>query len=196
MKRGLEFVLTTLKGGLLVVLPLALLAVLAAKAVGALRLALTPLVRQLPADLHYPTAVAALVLIAGCFVAGLIMRSAFLAQHARALEDATLARLPGYSWLRKVSRSVMEDGTGSPFVAALVVLEDALVPAVVVERHEGGQYTVFVPSSPSATSGNVYILEPGRVHVLDVPLPMVLKSVTRWGIGASALLRALARGAR
>jgi hypothetical protein len=50
------------------------------------------------------------------------------------------------------------------------VIEDALVPAFIVEEHEDGQYTVF-----------------------DVPFYKAVACVTRWGAGSGDLLRAIRR---
>ena len=52
---------------------------------------------------------------------------------------------------------------------AMAEIEDALVPAFIIEEFEDGSFTVFVPSAPTPISGSVYILTPERVHPIDVP---------------------------
>jgi uncharacterized membrane protein len=74
---------------------------------------------------------------------------------------------------------------------ALVEIEDALVPAFVVEEHADGQYTVFVPSVPTPAAGTVYILARSRVHLIDVPFTQGVSVISKWGAGAGALLDAL-----
>jgi hypothetical protein len=72
----------------------------------------------------------------------------------------------------------------------LVEIEEALVPGFVVEELPDGQYTVFIPSVTTPAAGTVYIMEPHRVHIVDVPFPQALRCVAQWGVGSSVLLAA------
>jgi hypothetical protein len=45
-----------------------------------------------------------------------------------------------------------------------VEIEEALVPAFLIEKHTDGQFTIFVSSSPMPMPGAIYILQPERVH--------------------------------
>ena len=72
-------------------------------------------------------------------------------------------------------------------------IEEALVPAFIVERHATGQFTVFVSSSPTPMAGAIYILPPERVHPVAVPLAKAMQCVTKWGVGSGELLAALPR---
>ena len=74
---------------------------------------------------------------------------------------------------------------------ALAEIEDALVPAFIVEELDDGRFTVFVPAIPTPTVGAVYILPPERVHRLDVPITQVVHAVTRWGAGMKDLVAAM-----
>lgn len=76
---------------------------------------------------------------------------------------------------------------------ALVEIEEALVPAFIIEELEDGRYTIFVPSIPTPFAGAVYILDRKRVHPLDVPFTEALKTVSRWGSGAKDLVAAMDR---
>jgi uncharacterized membrane protein len=76
----------------------------------------------------------------------------------------------------------------------LAEIEDALVPAFIIEEFEDGRYTVFVPSVPTPLAGAVYILERKRVHPLDVPFMQALQVVSRWGSGAKGLEMARDKG--
>ena len=74
---------------------------------------------------------------------------------------------------------------------ALTEIEEALVPAFIIEELKDGRFTVFVPSVPTPFAGAVYILTPERVHPLDVPFTEALKSVSRWGSGSKDLVAAM-----
>lgn len=88
-------------------------------------------------------------------------------------------------------RIVGGEEEGIRFRAALAEIEEALVPAFLVEEHGDGSYTVFVPAVPTATVGAIYILPRERVHPLDVPFAKVVRCVTSWGVGSGELLRAM-----
>ena len=70
-------------------------------------------------------------------------------------------------------------------------IEDALVPAFIIEEFDDGRFTVFVPSAPTPISGSVYILTPERVHPLNVPFTDAIKSLSRWGSGSKELVAAM-----
>jgi uncharacterized membrane protein len=74
---------------------------------------------------------------------------------------------------------------------ALVELEDALVPALIVEKLEDGSFTIFVPSAPTPMAGSIYILPPERVHPVDLPLTSAISVFSKWGTGAGEFVRAM-----
>lgn len=85
------------------------------------------------------------------------------------------------------------EGSETVWKPALAEIEDALVPAFIIEEFEDGRYTVFVPSIPTPFAGAVYVLDRKRVHPLDVPFTEALKAVSRWGSGAKDLVAAMER---
>ena len=66
----------------------------------------------------------------------------------------------------------------------MVEIEDALVPAFIIEELEDGRFTIFVPSVPTPFAGAVYVLGPERVHMIDVPFTQAIKTITQWGSGS------------
>ena len=81
----------------------------------------------------------------------------------------------------------------STWRAALVEIEDALVPGFIIEEFEDGRYTVFVPSIPTPFAGAVYVLDRQRVHPVDVPFTDAIRVISRWGSGAKDLVAAMER---
>ena len=73
----------------------------------------------------------------------------------------------------------------------LAEIEDALVPAFIVEELDDGRFTVFVPSIPTPLAGAVYILSRERVHLVDIPFSEAIKSISRWGSGSKNLVAAM-----
>jgi uncharacterized membrane protein len=74
---------------------------------------------------------------------------------------------------------------------ALAEIEDALVPAFIIEELEDGRLTVFVPSVPTPFAGAVYVLGRERVHPVDVPFTQAIRAVSRWGSGSKELVAAM-----
>ena len=106
-------------------------------------------------------------------------------------KNSLFERLPGYALLRSLTQQLAgktEDKTWKP---ALAEIEDALVPAFIIEELENRSFTVFVPSIPTPLAGAVYILTSDRVHPLDVPFTQAIKTISRWGSGSKDLLAAM-----
>jgi uncharacterized membrane protein len=69
-------------------------------------------------------------------------------------------------------------------------MEEALVPAFIVEQHGGDRCTVFIPSVPTPMAGAVYIIDNSRVHALDLPAVSVMQCISKWGGGSDKLVAA------
>lgn len=193
MKATLEFMKTTVIGGLIVILPLAAAVLISARMLAALQGAVDPVATALPFGAHVARLLALLIILAGCFLTGLLVRTRVGRSANVWLEQRVLERLPAYSLLRNLGRQFAGEGEDTAMAPALAEIEDALVPAFVVEEHADGRLTVFVPAIPTPTVGAVYILDARRVHRLDVPLTTLVQCVTRWGAGSQALVAAMGK---
>jgi hypothetical protein len=70
---------------------------------------------------------------------------------------------------------------------SLVETDDGWAFALLVEREPSGFCTVFLPDSPTLTSGSVRIVEATRVRPLEAPMLNLVACLTRSGTGAGAL---------
>ena len=134
---------------------------------------------------------AILVLVAICFIMGLIVRTGPGLRAKNAFEEAVLSKLPGYTLLRGLAGRIAGRADEPTFTPALVEIEEALVPALIIEELEDGSYTVLVPSVPTPMAGALYILPRERVHPVDVSFTTALKVFTKWGTGAGEFVRAM-----
>ena len=146
---------------------------------------------QLPAGVEFRQAAAILLLIAICFVVGLVVRTGPGLRAKNAFEQAVLEKLPGYSFLRGLAKRLTGRSEEHTLEPALVEIEDALVPALIVEKLEDGSYTVLVPSAPTPMAGSIYILPADRVHPVDIPFTKAIGVFTKWGTGAGEFVRAM-----
>ena len=194
MKTLAEFTKTTLIGGILVILPIYVCLLLLIKALVGLLALLKPVTAGIPASVEFREFLAFLALFALCFIAGLIVRTGPGLRAKNALEQTVLERLPGYALLRGLTGRIAGKADERSFAPALAEIEEALVPALIIERLEDGSFTVLVPSVPTPMAGALYILPPERVHPVDVPFTSALKVFTKWGTGAGEFVRAMQPG--
>jgi uncharacterized membrane protein len=145
-------------------LPVYVSVILIAKAAQAILAAMKPITAVVPASVQFREVVAARVIIIVCFIAGLIVRTGPGLRAKNAFEGAVLERLPGYTLLRGLAGRFTGRGDEPTFAPALVEIEEALVPALIIEKLEAGSFTVLVPSVPTPMAGALYILPPERVH--------------------------------
>jgi uncharacterized membrane protein len=191
MKNALRFIAKALLGGFLAVVPIYLAVLLLLKGMKSVAGLVRPFARLLPDWIPAEQALSVLLVIAICFVIGLAVRSRAGRAVQERLEKTFFERIPGYALLRSLTQRAAGDNREKVWKPALVEIEEALVPAFIIEEFEDGRYTVFVPSIPTPFAGAVYIIERKRVHPLDVPFTQALKVVSRWGSGAKELVAAM-----
>ena len=191
MKYAREFVTSTVIGGLFIVVPVYLAILLLLKGMKSAATLVRPIAVLLPDWLPAEGLVSLLLVLVVCFIVGAAVRTRGGQIVRERVEKAFFERLPGYGLLRSLTQRLANDGDETAWKPALVELEDALVPAFIIEELVDGRLTVFVPSVPTPLAGAVYILTPERVHPLDIPFTQAIRSVSRWGSGSKDLVAAM-----
>ena len=191
MKYAREFITSTLVGGLLIVVPVYLAVLLLLKGMKSVATLVRPFAALLPDWIPAERFFSLLLVLALCFLVGVAVRTRTGRAVRERMEVAFFGRLPGYGLLRSLTQRLAGDSDESAWTPALVELEDALVPAFIIETLDDGRFTVFVPSVPTPLAGAVYILRPERVHILDVPFTQAIRSISRWGSGSRDLVAAM-----
>jgi uncharacterized membrane protein len=191
MKRFWDFVISTLVGGLLVLVPLYLAVLLLLKAMASLVKIVAPLAKLLPAWFPAADALSLVLVLLVAFLVGAALRTQFGRRFRERLERSFFERIPGYAVIRSLTQQLAGQGRENVWKPALVEIEEALVPAFIIEEHDDGRFTVFVPSVPTPLAGAVYVLTPERVHPLDIPFTQAVKPISRWGSGCKELVAAM-----
>ena len=191
MKYAWEFVKNTLVGGLLIVVPLYLAVLLLLKAMQSVMGLVRPLAQLLPTWLPADNILSLLLVLILCFLIGLAVRAPMGRALRERLEQSLFERIPGYALFRSLTQRLAGESRENVWQPALAEIEDALVPAFIIEELEDGRFTVFVPSIPTPLAGAVYVLSRDRVHPLDVPFTQAIQTVSRWGSGAKELVAAM-----
>jgi uncharacterized membrane protein len=191
MKTITKFIKVTLVGGLLVVLPVWVSLLLLLKAIKGAMAMLLPIAKLVPETVVHEKIVALVLLVAICFVVGLLTRTRLGKRIGDWLARHIFDHIPGFALMRSMTRQFAGHKEEELFQPALVEIEEALVPAFIIEKHPDGQFTVFVSSSPTPMAGAIYILSPERVHPVDVPLRKAMVCVAKWGSGAAEMRAAM-----
>ena len=194
MKYAREFVTSTLVGGLLIVVPVYLAVLLLLKGMKSAATLVRPFAALLPDWIPAENLFSLLLVLIICFIVGVAVRTRSGRAVRERTEVALFGRLPGYGLIKSLTQRLAGDSEESAWTPALIELEDALVPAFIIETLDDGRFTVFVPSVPTPLAGAVYVLTPARVHILDVPFTQAIRSVSRWGSGSGDLVAAMRKG--
>lgn len=191
MKKCFRFIASTFLGGLFIVVPIYLSVLLLLKAMQSVVGFVRPFAMLLPAWFPAEHALSLLLVLIVCFLIGVAIRTPAGRAIRERIEKSLFERIPGYALIRSLTQRLAGKDEESAWKPALAEIEDALVPAFIIEELDDGRFTVFVPSVPTPFAGAVYILAPERVHPLDVPFTQALKSVSRWGAGSKELVAAM-----
>lgn len=188
MKFLRDFVGTTVVGGLLVLVPLYLAVLLFGKLMQAVAGVVKPIASLLPEWVPGDRILSVLLVLLLCFVVGLVVRTSRGAAVRDRLERALFGKLPGYELFRSLSLRATGHSEQAGWKPAIAEIEDAQVPAFIIETLADGRFTVFVPSVPTPFAGAIYVLTPDRVHEVDVPLSQAARAISQWGIGTKSLI--------
>ena len=191
MKKFWKSAGSTFFGGLLVVVPLYLSVLLLLKAMQSVVGLVRPIAMLLPEWFPAEHALSLLLVMILCFLIGAAVRTPAGRAIRERIEKSLFERIPGYALLRSLTQRIAGKDEERAWKPALVEIEEALVPAFIIEELDDGRFTVFVPSVPTPFAGAVYVLAPERVHPLDVPFTQALQSISRWGSGSKELVAAM-----
>ncbi len=199
MKRTKSFLRTTLLGGLVVILPVTIIAAvfgwLYTKATGLIQPITDYLVGKTDLKEFIADIVVLSLIVGVCFVIGLIVKTRVGRFVHEKLESNVLRIAPGYNLIKDTVLQFL-GRKKSPFSSvALVQLYQSrtLATAFVTDEHEDGSVSVFVPTGPNPTSGQIFHLESRYVHPVAVGVDEAMRSIISCGAGSGKLIAALDR---
>ncbi len=188
MKSTFQMFKTTVVGGLLFLVPLAVVGVVVGKVVGVMRTAAQPFddVVQVDSVLGVLLAnlIAVVVVVVVCFLAGLIAVNRMGQKMSETVETGLLAAVPGYTFIKGFTDSMAQtDEMAQTFQPVLVQFDDYAQIAFEVERTEKGHAVIYLPGAPNPWSGSVVYVDAERVTQLDVTVPDAVKRIRTLGRG-------------
>lgn len=188
MSKSKSWLKINLGYGLLVIVPLAILILLLAKLVEVLQSVAASLELDSTLGAGLAVAVAFLVLLLACLGIGAIVRTRIGSWSFDKIEQALLQRVPGYELIGNILKGFATQRDAYPAVMVQLYGPGTAVFGLVMEEHENGVLTVFLPSAPALTVGSLHIVERDRVTFLDASTVDVANCISQWGIGSQKVL--------
>jgi uncharacterized membrane protein len=191
MKHVGEFIGSALLTGVLIVAPIYFSVLLLLKAMQAVVGLVRPLAILLPEWFPAEQFLSLVLVLAVCFLIGAAVRTTAGRAARERIEKSLFERIPGYALFRSLVHQLAGSGDEQVWRPALAEIEEALVPAFIIEEFDDGRFTVFVPSAPTPLSGSIYILTPERVHPVNIPFTHAVRTLSRWGSGSKEFVAAM-----
>lgn len=192
MRKVWDFLGTTFLGGVLVLLPLAILIYLFQLILSLLLKISEPLAKLFPSIWNeiLVQLIALAILVGICFFVGLFIRTRFGNTVFGFLESQFLAKIPFYTSIKET----IQQFTGQkkmPFSEVVLVNafgNETWMTGFVTDRLPNGYITVFVPTAPNPTNGYVFHLKEEHVKPIDVKSEEAIKSIISMGSGSKKIL--------
>lgn len=146
------------------------------------RFGLTDLQSQLAA-----VGLAVLALLAVCFVIGTLVRTALGGWLFQSIESWLLRHIPGYEIVANLLRGFADDR--SAYHPALIDLagNGTRTLGFVMEQGTNETVTVFIPSAPLVTVGQIHVVARTRVQLLEASSLDAANCLGQWGVGLQRL---------
>lgn len=197
-KKLRRFLWTTVIGGVVALAPLTLVILLFRWVINLIGRNLSPVVDKLLQDpdpdplykfaLYVLTFAAILFFF---FLIGLVVRTRMVVFLNKA-EDRYLLRIPGYKLAKETIQQFF--GKNRSFFKEVVLVDifksGALMTGFITDD-QGEIITVFVPTGPNPTSGNIYHLRKEQVLKTRATVDNGMKSIISCGAGSSEVFAAL-----
>jgi uncharacterized membrane protein len=190
-KRLRNFFRTTLIGGVVALAPLTLIILLFRWMINLIGRTLTPVVDRLIQDpnpdpyiklaIYILTFVAILLFF---FIIGIIVRTRTFRFLNRA-EDRYLLKIPGYRLAKETVQQFF--GKKRSFFREVVLVDifnSGVLMTGFITDDQGEIITVFVPTGPNPTSGNIYHMPKDRVLKTSATVDTGMKSIISCGAGS------------
>jgi uncharacterized membrane protein len=195
MKRIRAFVITTVLGGLVVILPVSILVTVFSWLYRTLTDWIQPLTDLLTKVSTLGEAAADLIvlilIVAFCFFVGLALKTGVGRFVHHGLESRILEFAPGYKLVKETVLQFLGRKKSTFASVALVQLYGSrtMATAFITDDSNPEYVTVFVPTGPNPTSGQIFHLEKQFVHPVRVGVEEAMRTIIACGAGSGGFVR-------
>jgi uncharacterized membrane protein len=199
MKSSLNFVKTTIIGGIVFLIPFAIVVYVIQQIYSTLYEVVSPLLTSLGiqsiAGGIITVIVIILLILLISFTAGLIVKMSFAKRTGAFFENLALRYIPGYNKLRadvlkNVNKKLAQDETNFYDKWQAVIIKDnaGWKIAFIVEETKENIITIFEPHSADLLKGAVKMISKEDIKSIPIENDKAISYLKNYGIGASELL--------
>ncbi len=188
-----SFLKTTAIGGLIFLLPLAVIGALLGYVYNVVRVIYEPLKEHVPVSsalgLTFLFLIAVAILLILCFLSGLAARRAIGRKFSQTIEKQLVMVFPKYAIYKDiVAGNIGGDALAPSLVPVTLRFDDMIRIGFEAGRTERGLVIVYLPGSPDPWIGSVVLVEPDRIQQLDVDFNETAAICERLGRASGKLL--------
>ena len=188
-----KFFLTTILGGLFVILPISIFFIIVRFALDFLMNIISPLSNLLRFSEATPkwTAdlMAVMIIMLFFFIIGLIVQMPRGKAYFKYMERKYLEMIPMYSTIRETVHQFT--GKTKPFsqvVMADVFGNDTRMVGFITDELENDMYSIFVPTGPNPTNGFVFHVKRHQLEFIEARSEDAMRSIIAVGTGTRTML--------
>ncbi len=197
MNKLKSFLITSVIGGLVVILPATITFMVFKWIFSFILDVIKPITEILQKHTDMGSQLSSLIAISStltiCFLIGNVVRTRLGKFIFDSIEKRILGYAPGYSLIKETVLQFIgkKESPFSKVALANIFGNDTMVTAFVTEIHDNDMFTVFVPTGPNPTSGNIYHLKSEYVHLVDASVENTMRSIISCGAGSGTILQGL-----
>ena len=139
MKVVRQFLANALIGGVLIVLPIYLAVLVLLKGAQSVGTLIRPFTMLLPNWLPAEKVLSLVLVLTVCFLIGVAVRTRLGKALRERMETSVFERIPGFTLFRSLTQQLAGEGRENVWKPALAEIEEALVPAFIIEEFEDGR---------------------------------------------------------
>jgi uncharacterized membrane protein len=189
-----EFLKATIVGGVLFLLPVALVLLVLSHATRLAAKVVAPISHSLHFDhtvagVGVATLLAVALLVIFSFAAGVVAGTNAGRRISQWVESSLLGNMPQYQLVKSMGEGLAQIEGADNLKPALIGIDGGWQIGYLLEPLDNGWAAVFVPQAPTPMSGNVMYLPADRVRPLNISMVQARAIVKHIGIGSGEALR-------
>lgn len=195
MKDTIKFIQSTLLTGFTIILPLLILFTFFNWVAGFLINVLRPFTESFVNQTGVSVFMAHVFVISGflcvCLLLGYYTKTKMGKEVYEKTELRLLTRIPGYKIVKETIMQFM--GNKKPPFSSVALVKifgnQTMVTAFVTDEHPDGSFTVFVPTGPNPTSGNIYHVQEEQLIKVNATVEDTMRSILGCGAGSCSVVK-------
>ena len=191
-----KFFITTILGGLLVILPIVIILWAFNMLIRIIVSNITPvtmIVDKFISVRYLPEIISAIIIVIICFLVGLSVRTKLGNWIHINIEEKILTKIPGYNMVKgAINQLISTEKKTKPFSQVVLFKlfnNEVLLMGVITDDEDEEYVTIFCATAPNPTSGFIYHVLRKDVFLVDISVEDTMRTVFSGGSGSSMLLK-------